>query len=276
MGLVFSKQSGAIGYLTMGRQSYDSDAQSFLIAAGITDITQQTATNDLVTDLKGYNIWTKMKAIYPVIGGTATSHKFNLKDPRDLDAAFRITFIGGWTHSSMGIVPNGSNTIADTNLIPTSSLTSGDTHFAIYNRTNATPAIAMGMFTAFGLPDNRWILQDFSTTMYSDHYQYAGNRLTVGISDYRGLWVSSRVSNTHTIYRNGSVSNSQSTTPAGFSALTETVYIQTMNPIGNINLPQYASGVVPFASIGTGLTNTDVSNLYTAVQKFQTTLGRQV
>jgi hypothetical protein len=28
-----------------------------------------------------------MQAIYPFIGGTAYSHKFNLKDPRDTDAA---------------------------------------------------------------------------------------------------------------------------------------------------------------------------------------------
>ncbi len=68
----------------------DADAQAFITATAITDLTQQTAINTLVTQLKTYGIWTKMKALYPFVGGTATAHKFNLKDPRDLDAAFRL------------------------------------------------------------------------------------------------------------------------------------------------------------------------------------------
>ena len=71
----------------------DPDAQAFITAASITDPTQQSAINQLVVDLKGYSIWTKMSAIYPMVGGTASSHKFNLKDPRDLDAAFRLVFM---------------------------------------------------------------------------------------------------------------------------------------------------------------------------------------
>ncbi len=35
----------------------DSDAQAFITAASITDATQQSAINTLVTDLKGYEIW---------------------------------------------------------------------------------------------------------------------------------------------------------------------------------------------------------------------------
>ena len=41
----------------------DPDAQAFITAASITDPTQQAAINTLVVDLKGYNIWSKMKAI---------------------------------------------------------------------------------------------------------------------------------------------------------------------------------------------------------------------
>ena len=68
----------------------DADAQAFITAAGITDSTQQSAIDTLVKQLKGYGIWSKMKAVYPFVGGTATTHKYNLKDPRDLNAAFRL------------------------------------------------------------------------------------------------------------------------------------------------------------------------------------------
>ncbi len=55
----------------------DADAQAFIDAAGITDATQQSAIRTLVGDLKTYSIWSKMKAIYPFCGGTASSHKWN-------------------------------------------------------------------------------------------------------------------------------------------------------------------------------------------------------
>ena len=35
--------------------------------------------NEFVKELKNNNLWSKMMAIYPMVGGTATSNKFNLK-----------------------------------------------------------------------------------------------------------------------------------------------------------------------------------------------------
>ena len=58
--------------------SVDSDAAAFLTASGITDSTQSGAVNRLVLDLKAASIWTKMAAIYPLVGGTAAKHKWNL------------------------------------------------------------------------------------------------------------------------------------------------------------------------------------------------------
>ena len=110
------------GILARSSGGVDPDAQAFITAAGITDPTQQSAINTLVTDLKGYNIWTKFKAIYPIVGGSASSHKFNLKDPRDLDAAFRLNYAIGVNHSSNGMVSNGTSGYADTFLRPATHL----------------------------------------------------------------------------------------------------------------------------------------------------------
>jgi len=92
----------------------DADAYAFLTAASITNTTQVDAINNLVINLKAAGIWTKMKAIYPFVGGTATTHKWNLKNPLDSDAAFRLVFFGGMTHSSNGILFGGVNGYADT------------------------------------------------------------------------------------------------------------------------------------------------------------------
>ncbi|MGA1049840.1 MAG: hypothetical protein ACO3UU_17695, partial [Minisyncoccia bacterium] len=91
--------------------------------AGVTlSDTEKTAINTLVVNLKAANIWTKMKALYPFIGSTATSQKFNLINPADTNAAFRLSFQGGWTHSSTGALPNGTNAYAETYIIPSTNL----------------------------------------------------------------------------------------------------------------------------------------------------------
>ena len=110
------------GFLTSFSQPLDPDAAAFLSAAGISNQVQSNAINNLVLDLKEEALWTMMDAIYPVIGGTAASHKLNLKDPRDLDAAFRLSFNGSWTHNSSGMkaASVSSNNYANTYLTPSS------------------------------------------------------------------------------------------------------------------------------------------------------------
>ena len=121
----------------------DADATAFIDAlttAGVSlSSTEESAINTLVTDLKTAGVWTKMQAIYPFVGGTATGHKYNLADPQDTDAAFRLDFNGGWTHSATGADPNGTNAYADTHFNPHANLASfTDSHFAIYSRDNVS------------------------------------------------------------------------------------------------------------------------------------------
>jgi hypothetical protein len=132
-----------------GALSYDADALSFITAAAITDNTQKTAINSLVTDLKTYNIWTKMKAIYPYVGDTASSHRFNLKTPTTNISDFYGTFNGGVTHSSTGVQFNGSTGYMETNLNENSVMTLGDEHISFYSRTNTS-----GLFVDMGVWDS--------------------------------------------------------------------------------------------------------------------------
>jgi hypothetical protein len=102
--------------------SYDSDAQAFFTAAGITNTTQKDAVNQLVLDLKAASVWTKLKVIYPFVGGDATKHSYNLKNP----AAFQITWSGGWTHSSTGAAGNGTNAKGETGFNPNTEFADND------------------------------------------------------------------------------------------------------------------------------------------------------
>ena len=105
----------------------DPNAAAFIAAAGITNSTEIAAINTLTLSLKSNNLWNNLQVIYPFVGGTAASSKWNLKDPRDLDAAFRLSFYGGYTFSTaLGIIPNGTNTYAQTYYSPLTNGTFGD------------------------------------------------------------------------------------------------------------------------------------------------------
>lgn len=257
---------GIIG--SSGGVSYDVDAQAFITAANITDTTQKTAINQLVTDLKTYNIWTKMKAVYPFVGGTASSHKWNLKDPRDLDAAYRLVFNGGWTHSSTGALPNGTTAYADTKL---SALTVSTTnHLSYYSRTSA-----VGVQIEMGYYD--------STPSSSNQLRLAGNYISglislpllfTSTSNAQGFWLGSkRANNDREIYKNG-ISETTSTTIEATNHADKIIFIGARNENSGANY--FSTKECAFSSIGDGLSDTDSTNLYTAVQNFNTTLSRQV
>ena len=259
----------------------DSDAQAFLNAAVITDVTQASAVNTLVTDLKGYGIWTKMKALYPFVGGTASQHKFNLKNPLDTDAAFRLVFSGGWTHSSTGALPNGTNAYADTFFVPLNNgLTTSNAHVSFYGRTSSTTTgveIGNYVLNPAGTAYSGIILQGISSSNQVRFYYSLGLRAFKAVTSApTGLVLGTSIINSRRdLFVNGiSIANNiQSDT--------------SVMPNSPLYIGAYATGTPStaaaftdaqqaLASIGDGLTNTEVANYYTAVQAFQTTLNRQV
>jgi hypothetical protein len=95
------------------------EAQTYLsavVAAGGTGITStvSAATITMFNSIWSNGLNTNMLAMYPFIGGTAGSHKFNGMNPLDTNGAYRLTFAGGWTHSANGALPNGTNAYANT------------------------------------------------------------------------------------------------------------------------------------------------------------------
>ena len=262
----------------MPKSSVDPDAQAFITAAAITDPTQQQAINTLVVDLKGYGIWSKMKAIYPFVGGTAAQHKWNLKDPRDLDAAFRLVFLGGWTHSVNGALPNGTNGAANTYLAP-SLLTNNNTHLSVYSRTDSN-----GTFCDLGVsaPAPTYIpligmyprdANNFAVRMYD---YTAGKTLTSANTNSQGFYIGNRTSSTVlNNWKNGVKQATVTyTNTDNVTSITQNIHLSSINLNGALS--QYSNRQLALISIGDGLTDTDAANFYTSVQAFQTTLGRSI
>jgi hypothetical protein len=130
---------------------YDPSALAFLTQTGIPNtgavlfggtpqaITGENlwlAVNQLTLDIKFHNGWNTSKGIYPMVGGTSFTHKWNLKDARDLDIAYRLLFGGSIVHSETGAKPNGTNAKANTFIQARTDLGLNDTFLGFYSRTN--------------------------------------------------------------------------------------------------------------------------------------------
>lgn len=251
----------------------DPDAQAFIDAVGTLDDPQQGAILDLVGALKSAGVWDKLHAAYPVVGGTAAAHKWNLKDPRDLDAAFRLTFSGGFTHSSTGMLPDGASGYADTHLVVNAVLDPASGSIGYYSRTNnnANLAYDMGCCTSGDNDNTIVVCRYMDGNMY---LMYGSNTFGATASaDGGGLFSTNRLSASDTgWFRNGASVVVRAADAV--TLLAESVYICACNHGGG---PLYFSQKeCAFAFISDGLTDGEQLDLYNAVQAFQTALGRNV
>ena len=264
------------GIVTQVVNAVDADAQAFITAAGITNLVQAAAVSTLVNDLKTYGLWTKMKALYPMVGGSATSHKFNLKDPRDLDAAFRLVFNGGWVHSPTGAKPNGTTGYANTYFNPFTNLSTSlsSNHLSIYLRENIDEfKVDMGVFvsgTGVGLDiESRVSNVAYFLNLRTNSYISFAN------TDSRGLFINTRtLSNLHKVFINNTLKATDTNTST--ISINGNISLGARYNTANATYELFSSKEQAFASIGDGLTDAEATNFYNSVQKFQTTLGRQI
>jgi len=126
---MFVSTSGIIARPTSG-PSYGTLTTAWIAATGETDLTILGALNTLESDMATYGLTAKIKALYPMVGGTAGKHSYNFMNT----AAYQLTFNGGWTHSSTGALPNGTNAYADTSF--NVNTYKDNNHLSYYIRTN--------------------------------------------------------------------------------------------------------------------------------------------
>mgnify|MGYP001388144241 CR=1 FL=1 len=265
---------GPLGYKRGGAMAMDADAAAFIAAAGISDATQSSAVNTLTTALKSASLWSKLKAAYPFVGGSAAAHKWNLKDPRDLDAAFRLGFSGTWTHDANGIQGNASTAYANTFLSPSTVLSASSGCYGVYSR-SAASALSTWYDMAAGAGAS---LGTILICRYSNGNAYwcygEGSSFVYNttVADGSGLFACNRQNGTYTEgWRNGVKVGQGPSTPSLHAA---PLFIGAYN--GNGSAARHSGRPYAFAFVSDGLSDAESAALYSAVQAFQTTLGRQV
>jgi hypothetical protein len=251
----------------------DPDAQAFITATGISG-SNATAINTLVVDLKAAGVYSKLQAAYPFIGGTAAAHKYNLINPQDTNAAFRLDFVNGATQDSNGVTFNGTNQRANTFFAPSTNFASGDSaHLSVYNRTS-------GKIDGFFLA-TRGTSGAFTTAIQFDPTRANFSAINVQeqangtYTSLQGFILANRSGGSASQFYFNTTEIANSSTASSLPT-SNTLLLGARNSNTGAQAGTFTAYNCAFATIGTSLTSGEVTDLYNAIQAYQTTLGRQV
>lgn len=245
--------------------SYGTLTTAWIAATGESDLTILGALNTLETDLTTYGLTAKMTALYPFAGGSSTKHSYNFINT----AAYQMSFVGGWTHSSTGALPNGTNAYANTGILASSF--GNDYMLNFYSRTNTS-----------GLKSDLGAYNETNTNVALEVLNGGGsmimdiprvnNRESFAVTDSLGNFTFfNNSSNGRRAFRNAT-----SLLNITYLAIAMTNKNLIFSDWGHLAAPRYSDRQLAFGGFGSGFTATDAANYYTAVQAFQTTLSRNV
>ena len=260
-----------------------TEANAYLTAvvnAGGTgiDSTVSAATRTLFTSLVSNGLWDKMTGFYPLLGGTSASVKFNGKNPIDTDGAYRLTLNGGWTYTSSGMTGNYSNTYADTHISGT-TLNRYSYHHSYYSLTQTSNSFEQDMGARNG-SGGLGTYSEFTANYIAfggNYRQYNVNSIGLATdsasanSGTTGYFIASRTSDSTTyLWKNGSYNLSGTTATNG--TIPFSIYIGATNDNGTAADPN--SKAVGFASVGQGLTPSEMTTLSSIVNTWATSISR--
>lgn len=243
---------------------YNPLTEAWINATGENNAAIITAANNFEQLLINNSLTSKLLAVYFCISADATKNSFNFMNP----ALFQVSWSGGLTHSSDGILGNGTNGYGNTGINPVPHLTIDDIHISCYSQTNSAAATAaMGVYSG---TDYLQILPKWSDNNYYAQMNDA-NFTTAAMANSTGYFVATRSGTTRKAYRNGT--EIHSVTTATTAEPNGNIFLFARNNIGVPAPSNYSARKFFMFTVGSGLTPTNVTNLNNAVAAFKTELG---
>lgn len=243
----------------------DQAALNFINATGIQDNNIREAINSFVVDLKANNLWNKLYVLYPFVGGTQDTSKYNLVNT----GSYTISFSSGWTYNSNGITGNGTSTYANTGYSGSVSTWYSSGSLFNYSRTTGRSGYDMGVNDT--VAGQFYLVNRLSNDL--SYLNLAVSPSTTASFDGSGLFMGNSRTSTQTLYRNGSqiinVSKTTATNPG-------IPFYLGANNFQNTSATDYTNRNYALAGFGQSFDSTEASTFYTIVQNFETLLGRQV
>lgn len=238
-----------------GAPAYDSDAQAYLTAAGITDPTRSSLINDLVVGLKADAVWASLDALWLLANLTGTAARVNMKLPGtyDLSAVNVPTFT-----TDRGYQGDGSTSYLDTGTYISGS--QNNSHLGIWSRTAASSASS-----DIGNSNSLIVALNGGNTAWRTNG--ATSQSTANPADGTGHFVIRRNGgSTSALFRNGA-SLGTSGNPS------QTPNTTAMRVLSRSVTVSYSIRQLSVAHAGLSLSDTDVSNLYTRLGTYLTAIG---
>lgn len=251
---------------------YDRDAQAFIDAIQVLNTLEQEAVNDLFVYWKAQNIFTKLIAVYPFMGGTSVTAKWNMVNPADTDAAFRLVYTGSPTFNSNGISLNGTTQYANTFITPTTHLTQNSTTLYFSKRNDSNAGVEVG--SEAPASSGHLLAARQIGNYYNIMYDFPGGTQTAASASAIGRWGGTRTSNIvqKTFKDNVQLGATNTTPSAGWSNLNYTLLIGASNQSGTPgNLCQSELDMVVIAD---GLSDSEYSALDNSIVTFKAAIGR--
>ena len=252
---------------------YDADANAFFNANTGLSTTIKDATNTLVLGLKSNSLWSKLYFFHPILGSSSTAQKWNLKNPLDTDAAFRLVFSGTITHGTNTITGNGTNGYANTYFNDnTAGVSTGSFTFGRYSTTNSiSTAVDMGAVKSSPVTYNQLRPRYSSTEDFFNAYDdsnFYGNYLTSSA----GLIAVTRTSSTEQkAYQNGSLVATRSAFSA--TALTNyNMFLMCRNADGSA--ANFSNRTYTMFFAASGFDATDHTNFNNLITTFNAAISR--
>jgi len=254
-------------------QGIDQNVRNFALAAQINDTDIINSLDTFVSQLKSNNLWNKFYALYPLVGGTSDSCKWNLITT----SSFTLNYTGSFNFTNTGI--SGSGTTSNINTTFTPSINSADwatnNSFGVYVNTNVTGGYDMGAESPF--PASPAGADTYLISRYTNNLAYFFNSssLTVASTDAKGFWfggVSGSSGTNINLYKNGT-SVASKASPTTYT-ITKALYFTANDADGLTN--ERSTRQYSLSFIARAFNNTEASTLNTIVQTFQTSLGRNV
>jgi len=268
---------------------YDPDVQTYIDAAGITDVTQKEAVNTLVLGLKAENIWNKIDLIMPILGGTEESHLTNLKGPGTW-----LSF-GSWTHSAEGMIGNGTDAflLPSVNMSAYTHALECDVHLGMYVSQPSTTGLRFSgilntstdNYARVGLGMNNNV---FYGGAYGDLTEIGWgtsfNRFIVVNSFFPDITPNPGIPQgwaTASVYKNAVqvITGANGAYSPISGSYNEPFCIGALYWAGSSPNNVYTGGgtfdgYIKYLSIGGGLSSAEISTYNTLVEAYQTALGR--
>lgn len=263
---------------------YDSDATAFLQVTNISDTQIRTGINNFVNTLKNNGLWYKMSGIYPFVGGTEYQHKFNLKDPRNLDDSFRLGFSGaGTVHTSSGVNFEGTNDYANVFFNPSGDLTGYPVHISFLSLADSSAdSVDIGC-VPFDLTNPRLVISaeyNSPNAAYFDSYDYNTGRVSISSPNSKAFYSASRINTTSgfmMLFNSSTTPTKSSVTTSNISGLAKPnfdIFLGAVNKGGTPFYENVSNRKFGFFSVGDGLTSGECVSLYSSVKQLQYDLSR--